>query len=51
MDKIGVEDSRPKEEEKKEEEEEKEVKDVKKDDKGKGTNKVEKKGGDAKGKK
>ena len=51
LDKIGVEDSRPKEEEKKEEEEEKDNKDVKKDEKGKGANKVEKKGGDTKNKK
>ena len=51
LDKIGVEDSRPKEEEKKEEEEEKDNKDVKKDEKGKGANKVEKKGGDIKNKK
>ena len=50
LDKIGLEDSKPKEEEKKEEEEEKDIKDTKKDDKAKGT-KVEKKGGDAKGKK
>ena len=50
LDKIGVEDSAPKEEENKEEEQE-EVnnKDAKKDDKNKGVNKVDKKGGDTKG--
>ena len=50
LDKIGVEDSAPKEEENKEEEqEEANNKDAKKDDKSKGVNKVEKKGGDNKG--
>ena len=51
LDKIGIEDSKPKEEEKKEEEEEKDIKDIKKDDKIKGANKIEKKGGDTKPKK
>ena len=51
LDKIGIEDSKPKEEEKKEEEEEiKDNKDPKKDDKTKGGTKVEKKV-DPKGKK
>ena len=52
LDKIGIEDSKPKEEEKKEEEEEeiKDNKDPKKDDKTKSGNKVEKKV-DPKGKK
>ena len=50
LDKIGVEDSAPKEEENKEEEQEEiNNKDSKKDDKNKGINKVEKKGGDNKG--
>jgi HEAT repeat protein len=50
LDKIGVEDSAPKEEENKEEDQEEiNNKDGKKDDKNKGVNKVEKKGGDNKG--
>jgi len=43
LDKIGVEDSKPKQEENKEEEEEKDAKDIKKDDKNKAATKVEKK--------